>query len=389
MTLAMMANHAIAQTCPLGASVNKWQVLNALRIAAPALGVSRRRIGLLAALLSFHPGADLVVGQNLTVFPSNASLSRRADVSESTVTRGLLDLVLAGLIIRRDSRNCKRFPMKGEGGEIKEAFGFDLTLLVARADEFQRIAAFVEQEREELKHLRLSISINQREIRKMLEIAMTEQLPGDWGAFEAAYAPLSARMPRSIPLREAAILASALDELAAEVRNLMTEHIEIYKMSSNAPQNAQHIQNSNPNPITELEPGQPVSQGQTKKPDPQTPRPPQRSYPLGMVLDACPDIATYAPNGISSWRDFVATAAVVRPFLGISPSAWEDAKDVLGPEDAAVLVAAILQRTDAINSAGGYLRSLTEKARAGAFSLGPVLMALIRSNLGSPGRKRA
>ena len=52
---------------------------------------------------------------------------------------------------------------------------------------------------------------------------------------------------------------------------------------------------------------------------------------------------------------------------------------MLGPEDASVVVAAILQRAEAIKSAGGYLRSLTEKARGGAFSLGPVLMALIRT----------
>ena len=44
-------------------------------------------------------------------------------------------------------------------------------------------------------------------------------------------------------------------------------------------------------------------------------------------------------------------------------------------------LAAILQRSSLINSAGGYLRTLTEKARAGAFSLGPMLMALIRANL--------
>jgi replication initiation protein RepC len=46
-----------------------------------------------------------------------------------------------------------------------------------------------------------------------------------------------------------------------------------------------------------------------------------------------------------------------------------------------VVLAAILQRSSLINSAGGYLRNLTEKARAGAFSLGPMLMALIRANL--------
>jgi replication initiation protein RepC len=42
---------------------------------------------------------------------------------------------------------------------------------------------------------------------------------------------------------------------------------------------------------------------------------------------------------------------------------------------------AILQRAEAIKSPGGYLRALTEKARAGQFSLGPVLMALLRAKL--------
>ena len=58
------------------------------------------------------------------------------------------------------------------------------------------------------------------------------------------------------------------------------------------------------------------------------------------LAEACPDIAHYARNGISSWRDLVATAATVRSIIGISPSGWEDANIDLGPEDSAVLVAA-------------------------------------------------
>ena len=46
---------------------------------------------------------------------------------------------------------------------------------------------------------------------------------------------------------------------------------------------------------------------------------------------------------------------------------------------AAVVVAAILQRGEAIASVGGYLRELTRKAEAAEFSLGPMLMALIGS----------
>ena len=50
---------------------------------------------------------------------------------------------------------------------------------------------------------------------------------------------------------------------------------------------------------------------------------------------------------------------------------------IMGEVTAAIVVAAILQRGAAINSAGGYLRNLTERARAGQFSPGPMLMALI------------
>ncbi|MGQ7557995.1 replication initiation protein RepC [Streptococcus suis] len=39
-------------------------------------------------------------------------------------------------------------------------------------------------------------------------------------------------------------------------------------------------------------------------------------------------------------------------------------------------MACILQRAQHIQSAGGYLRALTDKARAGEFSVGPMLMAM-------------
>jgi replication initiation protein RepC len=53
---------------------------------------------------------------------------------------------------------------------------------------------------------------------------------------------------------------------------------------------------------------------------------------------------------------------------------------VLGPETAATVIACILQRAQFINSAGGYLRALTDKARAGQFSVGPMLMAALKAN---------
>ena len=86
----------------------------------------------------------------------------------------------------------------------------------------------------------------------------------------------------------------------------------------------------------------------------------------------------YGPDGaISSWRELMTAAMVVRSMLGVSPSANQDACDA---ENAAATMACILERAGHINSAGGYLRNLTDKARRGEFSLGPVLMALLRAN---------
>ena len=109
---------------------------------------------------------------------------------------------------------------------------------------------------------------------------------------------------------------------------------------------------------------------------------PQRDLPLGIVLDACPDLKDLAQGGeIRHWRDFLAAAEVARPMLGVSPSAWQEACEAMGEMQAAITLAAILQRSDQITSAGGYLRSLTDKARAGQFSTWPMVMALLRAKL--------
>ena len=108
-----------------------------------------------------------------------------------------------------------------------------------------------------------------------------------------------------------------------------------------------------------------------------------------MVLQACPDIVDYGKGGeISCWRDLIDAAAIVRSALGVSPDAWKQALDVLGEHDASIVIAAILQRGEEIKSAGGYLRVLTAKARAGEFSLGPVLMALLRGKAAKAARER-
>jgi replication initiation protein RepC len=342
--------------------------------------VTDRALAVLNALLTFHPETTLTGEGDIVVFPSNEQLTLRSHgMAPATLRRHLAALVACGLIIRRDSPNGKRYARKGQGGAIQNAFGFDLTPIVARAAEFVELAEAARAEHRALALIREKITLCRRDIVKMIATGIEEDVPGDWRGFHASYAALAARIPRTATLAELEPLAGEMTQLAERIRKVLEEFIKIQNMNANESHNERHIQNSNTKPKIESEHGFPTSHGAAIELEPDRPRPPQRSYPLGMVLDACPDIVDYAKHGINSWRDLVATAGTVRSIIGISPSAWEDANEVLGPEDAAVVVAAIVQRSDAIKSAGGYLRSLTEKARAGSFSLGPVLMALIRT----------
>lgn len=342
LSLAMVASQVAAKARPPNATVHKWQVFRAICEGKALIGISDRSLAVLNALLTFHPETALTSEDDLIVFPSNEQLALRAHgMPPATLRRHLAALVDCGLVIRRDSPNGKRYARKGEGGAIERAFGFDLTPLVARAAEFDRLADEVQAERRGLALVRERITLYRRDISKMIATGIEEGLPADWRGFHSAYLALVGRIPRTATRLELEPLAEELGCLADEIRKLLEDHVKTQNPSANESQSERHIQNSNPNP-SESEPGFPESQGATVELRSETPRTPQRSFPLGMVLEACPDIVEYARHGISSWRDFVATAGLVRSALGISPSAWEDARAVLGDEDAAVVVAAIL-----------------------------------------------
>ncbi|GLI95735.1 plasmid replication protein RepC [Methylocystis echinoides] len=406
--------------------VHKWRLFRALTEAKGPIGVTDRALSVLHALLSFHQETALTLpqrdpkadseddspGLGVVVFPSNRELSIRAHgMAPATLRRHLAALVEAGLIIRRDSANGKRFARRGQGGEIEDAFGFDLTPLVARASEIENLAEEVRAENRAIALLREKITLTRRDIVKMIEMALEEAIPGDWEQRHMSYAALSGRYARNLSRVDLEALAADLTALATEIRNLLENFAKIKNKSANESQIERHIQNQTTN-ISDLEPS--LREGRAEPPGPivdeaeadgartaepekrETEAPPRptptpKTYPLGMVLQACPDIVDYAKGGeISSWRDLATAAATVRSALGVSPDAWAQALDAMGEHDAAIVIAAILQRGDEIRSAGGYLRVLTAKARAGEFSLGPVLMALLRGKAAAAReRKRA
>ena len=388
LTLAHVAAQMVASARQPDKVVHKWRIFRAICTARPALCVSERSLAVLNALLSFHPETTLAAEDDLIVFPSNEQLCLRTHgMPPSTLRRQLAALVDAGLIVRRDSPNGKRYARKGRGGEITLAFGFDLSPLAARAEEFERMAEEVEAEARAVRLAKERITLCRRDIAKMIATGVEEDVPtrragqgpASWQEIHAAFRGLVEGISRNASLDELEVAAEALSSLANDVLNLLENHLKVTIISANESHNERHKQNSNPNSPIELEPSLREGRAARVEPNPQTPAAAERTYPLGMVLSACPDIVDYAKGGIANWRDFLATAAVVRPMLGISPSAWEEARTVMGEAEAAVVVGCLLQRSSTIQSAGGYLRELTRKAGEGEFSLGPILMAQINA----------
>ncbi|APX14150.1 plasmid replication protein RepC [Tateyamaria omphalii] len=362
-----------AKTLP---RADKWEVLRELGVAGPKLGVSDRQLTVLQALLSFHPEVELGgSGDRPVVFPSNASICERLNgMACSTMRRHLAGLVQAGLIIRRDSPNGKRYSSRSGG-----AFGFDLSPLALRFAEICAVAEDVRAERDRLKRLRQTVSLMRRDLAALAAYgADTQPDLGIWDAF-SDLAILTARdLRRRLDEDDLGRLECVLNDALDKARSVF----EAEDMITKDAENEQHHHNSKTD-ISVLEPScgrvpdetDPTLDDTSK---PATREDAQPNIPLALVLSVCAEIAVYSDRPIRHWHDLVRAADMVRPMMGIQPSAWGEAVKAMGPEQAAVTVAAMLERFDQIKSPGGYLRHLARQAMAGKFSCAPMVMALTR-----------
>ena len=339
--LTHIAAQIAARETPPEKAVHKWKIFRAVCVAKDKFAVGERALAVLDALISFHPETTLC-GDGLVVFPSNQQLILRAHgMAPATLRRALAALVDAGLIIRRDSPNGKRYARRGREGAIDHAFGFDFAPLVARSGEIERLAAEISAEQLALRLTRERITLYRRDIAKMIAMGIEEGVKADWEAIHLAYRGIVARVPRTADRPTLDPLVEEFAGLADQVASALENHVKTEKRSADESPRGHHIPNSKPESLIELEPAFQKSQGRTLEPRPEPTRPPQtlspqvsqsqvhssQAYPLGMALEACPDVLDYSKGGgkVSNWRDFVTVAMVLRSMLGISPSAWEAA----------------------------------------------------------------
>lgn len=381
MTLALVRRQIATESASTDKTVDKWRVFRDVSDARALLGLQDRALTVLNALLTFYPATEMNDDKNLVVFPSNAQLSARANgIAGTTLRKNLAALVEAGIVIRKDSPNGKRYARKGAGGCIEDAYGFNLAPLLARSEEFAGLAQEVAAEQRRFRMVKDRLSIARRDVRKLISAGIEEGIPGDWQKAEAYYIEIVSRIPRRPTLADLTALLEDMGLLQEEVVSILENQLKTQKSDTNAIVSGCHIHNSNTESCNELEPSFEKKQGEkldvTTKAAQQT-----QTFPLSMVLRGCPEVAAFGPGGsVGNWRDFMTAAVTIRSMLGVSPSAYEEACEVMGQAAAAIAIACIHERAGHINSAGGYLRDLTAKARRGEFSLAPMLFALVRAN---------
>ena len=165
LTIAMVASQVAAKARPPEAVIYKWQVFRGISEGRGAIGVTDRTRSVLNALLTFHPETTLTGAGDIVVFPSNKQFTLHSHgIALATLRRHLAVLVACGLIIHRESPFGKCYARKGQQGAIQNAFGFDLTPIVARAAEFEILAEAARAEHRDNCAARSRIKVSERSL---------------------------------------------------------------------------------------------------------------------------------------------------------------------------------------------------------------------------------
>lgn len=377
-----MDNHA--QKSEKSRSINRWVVYKQLCIAKGSFGLNDRCLAVLSSLLSFYPDDMITPTKGLVIFPSNKQLSLRAHgMPESTLRRHLATLIAAGIITRKDSPTRKRYAHKDNKGEIEIAFGFSIEPLLNRANEISQAAAQITTDIKAIKRLRDEVSVVRREIAAIYATLNNQTLSKDKQSLYVRFRDIVNNIPRRATRTELEALLAQFNIIFQELVNPLDDKEDIKDMSAtdaqierrhneslteslyinNKIQNDDLLMSEHINPLV----------AQMKKPK-------NKSLSLINVLNACPEIVSYAPSGIRSWRDLLETSHLVSKFMGISQQLWLKSIHAIGFENTSSVIAWLLQKGTDIKSPIGYFSSLIEKARQGKLSVACMIMACLITN---------
>lgn len=405
LSLAMLNTERVGET--FGGLPDKTlpgRVLAAFKAAAPALGYSGRVVHIVDWLFSFTQPQDWTTGSRPVVWPSAALQQEALGIGPTQAKALNRHLVELGLVTMKDSPNGKRYGKRDPQGRIVEAYGFDLSPLAVRLQEFQAVAEKARQEREQMRRLRRRATIAMRGLEQILETAAELGFADpEWGKAGHDARTLARSLKRT----------ERPDELAHGVRILERRHAEAKKRLETAaskaaegvvgdvdsdpkgPENRPHYYNYKPNPYPQedtvmaseecksrLDPLSPttwpvpraterrgVDQSAVRKP--RMDAGPVMRLTTDELVRMAPRLKPYLRTPSPTWPDIVDAADWLRHDLGVSQPLWGEACLAMGREQAAIALAIVSMKPAEhfTSSPGGYFHGMVARARAGTLNL--------------------
>ncbi|MAC80252.1 MAG: replication protein C [Rhodobacteraceae bacterium] len=357
-----------------GLGVPKGQAIVAVKRVGPYIGLKPADLVMLDILGAYTRPQDWDAGRRPVVWASNTCLMERTGFSLSTVKRHTRRLAEAGVITFADSPNGKRWGYRDGDGHIVEAYGFDLSPMAARAQEFMALHAEMEAQRDLCRRLRRQITIARRTIRAALDTTVGAAEDDVLNQYDALIQDLPARTAPASRLEQ---ILHAFNDLRDKVlvvigaagqaaHNSRTSHEKASELTPRETETDTHIQVTNDSQSVK-ESG--CAQTAEHQPDRQA-----TALSLNTILAASPEFTSWCEHvgrPPASWPDLLRAVTDLGPMIGIKQTLWSKTETLLGQKKALAALVLVFEKycRGEIRSPGGYLQGMIRKAGAGALNL--------------------
>lgn len=366
------------------------QLLAAFKAAAPRLGLAPRLVHAIDWLFRFTQPQDWEREARPIVWPSALLQQEELGISESQAKRLNRCLIEFGLITIKDSPNGKRYGRRDDRGRIVEAYGFDLSPLAARYQEFVQLAEEGRAERKAMGQLRRRATIARKGIVQILETARDHNLSDEeWSTLEHDMRTIAEKVRHAERpnVMEAGVVN--LERRQNEARNRLETLLKEVKKPPLPSENAPHQYTYNPtfNPtqdtvITSKTSSKALDTSVLPSTIPETSKSPEKDVVHGIrpdeLIRLAPRLKTYLRHPDPTWPEIVDAADWLRYDLDVSKPLWSDACLTMGRNLTAAALAIVSTKDPEHfrTTPAGYFHGMVQKAKAGELHLDRSVWAL-------------
>jgi replication initiation protein RepC len=378
--------------------------------AEPYLGLPAHAFKLVSWLVKQTRPQDWERSSRPIAWPSARRQQEFLGLSPAAVKNLNRALFEAGIFVIRDNEQGKRYGRRGPDGRIVEAYGFDLSPLAQRQEEFIRVAAAAKIERERMKELRRRKTLAARAIRQAIEELAGQGHDGDALRLlgrEAAELAAAARQAEGS--EDLGVIVKALERRKAEAEQQLRALIKPVEsdpegladkprqyttttLTENLTDTVIARQTSSPadGAVPKALASAPIAPSQGSMSEPTLPT--LRVTPAQLV-ELAPRLERYVERSLTAltWPDIVTGSEWLAGELGVSRTLWGHACRVMGRNLAAVALAFVTTRPEGHFTSGpaGYYAGMVKKAEKGELHLDRTLWKLREAKWGKADRRRA